>query len=88
MNIANAIAKRTTTIVLTIGGETVPGTIKRGLLAIENTKRTTTVTITVTATVVIRRATAITSATIRIGSTANGTVYTSRKALLALTWIS
>ena len=61
-------------MVLIASGETVPSTAKRGLPATENAKRTTTATA-MTATVVIR-ATTTTSATIRIGSTMNGTAYT------------
>ena len=83
INITNAATKRTTAMVLTASGETVPGTVKRGLLAIENAKRTATATA-ITTTIVIY-ATATISATIRIGSTMTRTVYISRKALLALT---
>ena len=86
-NIVSAVAKRTIAVVLTVGSETVPGTAKRGLPAIGNAKRTATTTA-VTATVVIRHATATTSATTRIGSTATGTACISWKALPAPTWIS
>ena len=84
MNIANAATKRTTTMVLTASGETTPSTVKRGLSAIENAKRTATATA-MTTNVVIRRATITTSAIIRIGSITTRTVYTSRKVLLAPT---
>ena len=86
-SVISAVAKRTTAMVLTAGSETVPGTAKRGLLAMENAKRTVTVTVIVTATVVIR-ATMTTSATIRTRSIATGTVYISRKVLPVPTWIS
>ena len=56
--------------------ETVPGTIERGLLAIANTKRTTTITITMIATIVIQYATATINTTTRIGNIATRTVYT------------
>ena len=62
-------------MVLTAGSETVPGTTKRGLPAIENAKRTITATA-VTATVVIH-ATAMISTTIRTRSIATRTIYIS-----------
>ena len=78
-NIANAATKRTTAVVLTTSSETVPSIVKRGLLAMENAKRTVTITA-MTATVVIRATTTI-SATIRTGSIATGTACILRKVL-------
>ena len=73
--------KRTTAVVLTASSGTTPKyAAKRGLLTTRSATRTTTVTVTI-----VIRATTITSATIRIGNIATGTVYISRKALLALT---
>ena len=71
----NAVAKRTTVMVLTTGSETVPGTTKRGLLTIRSATRTTTTTV-VTTTVVIH-AIATTSATTRTRSIVTGTIYIS-----------